>query len=69
MFENQKERSGVVENVAIIGAGIGGLATAIALLAKGIKVQVYEARSLRPVAAAAGLTLLPNGAGRPINWC
>ncbi len=46
--------------VAIIGAGIGGLATALALRKQGINVQVYEkARSLRPIGA--GLTLLPNG--------
>lgn len=62
MSENKSREfpSIVVEKVAIIGAGIGGLATAIALLKQGISVQVYEkARSLRPVGA--GLTLLPNG--------
>jgi salicylate hydroxylase len=46
--------------VAIIGAGLGGLSTAIALLQQGFEVQVYErAQSLRPVGA--GLTLFPNG--------
>ena len=46
--------------VSIIGGGIGGLATAAALLNKGFRVQVYErAQALRP--AGAGLTLLPNG--------
>ncbi|NEQ24663.1 MAG: NAD(P)-binding protein [Microcoleus sp. SIO2G3] len=46
--------------IAIIGAGIGGLATAIALMKKGFDVQVYEqAHALQPVGA--GLTLLPNG--------
>ncbi|MBD3886898.1 FAD-dependent monooxygenase [Phormidium tenue FACHB-886] len=46
--------------VAVIGAGLGGLSTAIALLKQGFEVQVYErAQSLRPVGA--GLTLLPNG--------
>jgi len=50
----------VVENVTIIGGGLGGLATAIALRNQGIDVQVYEqARELRPVGA--GLTLFPNG--------
>lgn len=47
-------------NISIIGGGIGGLATAIALLKKGFNVQVYErAQALRPIGA--GLTLTPNG--------
>ena len=47
-------------NIAIIGGGIGGLATAIALLKKGFKVQVYErAQALRSIGA--GLSLTPNG--------
>lgn len=47
-------------NIAIIGGGIGGLATAIALLKQGFNVQVYErAQALRPIGA--GLTLTPNG--------
>jgi 2-polyprenyl-6-methoxyphenol hydroxylase-like FAD-dependent oxidoreductase len=46
--------------VAIIGAGLGGLATAIALRRQGIDAQVYErARELRPIGA--GLTVAPNG--------
>ncbi len=50
----------VVEKVAIIGGGIGGLATAIALRKQGIDAHVYEkARELRPVGA--GLALNPNG--------
>ena len=50
----------VVEKVAIIGGGIGGLATAIALRKQGIDAHVYEkARELRPVGA--GLSLNPNG--------
>ncbi|MGL5942203.1 MAG: FAD-dependent oxidoreductase [Waterburya sp.] len=49
-----------VKNVAIIGAGLGGLACAIALRKQDIKVQVYEkAKKMRP--AGAGLGLLPNG--------
>lgn len=48
------------QNVAIIGAGLGGLACAIALRKQGFEVQVYEkARKFRP--AGAGLGLLPNG--------
>ena len=47
-------------NIAIIGGGIGGLATAIALRKHGFSVQVYErAQALRPIGA--GLTLTPNG--------
>lgn len=47
-------------NIAIIGGGIGGLATAIALLKHGFNVQVYErAQALRSIGA--GLTLTPNG--------
>ncbi len=47
-------------HITIIGGGIGGLATAAALTAKGFKVQVYErAHELKP--AGAGLTLSPNG--------
>ena len=50
----------VVEKVAIIGAGPGGLATAIALRQQGIDAHVYEkARELRPVGASVGLR--PNG--------
>ncbi len=47
-------------DIAIIGGGIGGLATANALLKKGFNVQVYErAQALRPIGA--GLSLTPNG--------
>ncbi|MGA7938066.1 MAG: FAD-dependent monooxygenase [Kovacikia sp.] len=46
--------------VAVIGAGLGGLATAIALRNQGIDIQVYEkARELQP--SGAGLSLFPNG--------
>lgn len=48
------------EKVAIIGAGPGGLAVAIALQKQGFNVQVYErAQEFRP--AGTGLGLLPNG--------
>jgi len=47
-------------NIAIVGGGIGGLATAKALLNKGFNVQVYErSQVLRPIGA--GLSLTPNG--------
>lgn len=48
------------EKIAIVGAGLGGLACAIALHKKGCNVQVYEkAQDFRPVGG--GLGLLPNG--------
>lgn len=48
------------ERIAIIGAGLGGLACAIALHKKGYNVQVYDkAQDFRPVGG--GLGLLPNG--------
>lgn len=47
-------------NISIVGCGIGGLATAIALIKHGFNVQIYEqAQALRPIGA--GLTLTPNG--------
>lgn len=47
-------------NISIIGGGIGGLATAIALRQHSFNVQVYErAEALRSIGA--GLTLTPNG--------
>ena len=47
-------------SISIIGGGIGGLATAIALRRHGFNVQVYErAQALRPIGA--GLSLTPNG--------
>lgn len=50
----------IVEKVAVVGAGLGGLATAIALRKQGFDVQVYEkAKEFRP--AGAGLGLAPNG--------
>ena len=46
----------VVKKVAIIGAGPGGLATAIALRKQGIDAHVYEkAREFRPVGGGVGL--------------
>ncbi len=46
--------------ISIIGGGIGGLATANALLKHRFNVQVYErAQAFRPIGA--GLTLTPNG--------
>ena len=48
-------------NVAIVGAGIGGLAAALALSARGIDVSVFEeAESARE--AGAGISIPPNAA-------
>jgi salicylate hydroxylase len=50
----------LIQKVAIIGAGPGGLAAAIALSHLGLDVQVYEkAQDFRP--AGTGLGLAPNG--------
>ncbi|MFN0160066.1 MAG: FAD-dependent monooxygenase [Burkholderiales bacterium] len=49
-----------MKNILIAGAGIGGLAAALALIRRGFSVAVYEqARELREVGA--GLQLSPNG--------
>ncbi|MBD2516035.1 FAD-dependent monooxygenase [Nostoc sp. FACHB-973] len=56
----QKLSKPIVKKVAIVGAGPGGLATAIALKSQGINVEVYEkAQEFRP--AGTGLGLAPNG--------
>ncbi|MFM9971986.1 MAG: FAD-dependent monooxygenase [Burkholderiales bacterium] len=46
-------------NIAIIGGGIGGLAAAVALRARGLEVAVYE-RSAELKEIGAGLRLTPN---------
>src|SRR5580658_2980561 len=46
--------------VAIIGAGIGGLAAAVALRQRGFEVELYE-RSARLEEVGAGLQIGPNG--------
>src|SRR5579871_2711670 len=46
--------------VIIIGAGIGGLAAAIALRQRGIDVEIFE-RSAKLEEAGAGLQIGPNG--------
>jgi salicylate hydroxylase len=45
--------------VAIVGGGIGGLATALAMTQAGFTVAVYE-RSAQLVDQGAGITLAPN---------
>src|SRR4030095_9109530 len=51
--------SHVEENVVIVGGGIGGLATAIALRQRGFEVAVFEqAQELREIGA--GLSVWPN---------
>jgi salicylate hydroxylase len=50
----------LTKRVVVVGAGLGGLAVAIALRKQGIDAQIYEkARELRPIGA--GLSLAPNG--------
>ena len=46
--------------VVVIGAGIGGLTTALALLKRGIDVEVYEQAS-RLGEVGAGIQISPNG--------
>jgi salicylate hydroxylase len=46
--------------IAVAGAGIGGLTTALALLAKGIEVEVFEQAS-QLAEVGAGLQISPNG--------
>jgi salicylate hydroxylase len=53
-------------HVAVIGGGIGGLSTALALAMQGASVVVYEqAPAIAEVGA--GLQITPNGA-RVLNW-
>ncbi len=51
----------MVMKIAIIGAGIGGLATALVLAQGGFSVEVYE-RASELVDQGAGITLAPNAA-------
>ncbi len=56
----------IVHDIIVIGAGIGGLATGIALAREGVTVRIYDrVRSLRPVGA--GISLWSNGV-KVINW-
>lgn len=63
-----------MSNVTIIGAGIGGLTTALALKQAGLDVEIYE-RAPELKAVGAGLSLWPNavkvlrrlGLGRALN--
>jgi 2-polyprenyl-6-methoxyphenol hydroxylase-like FAD-dependent oxidoreductase len=47
-------------DVAIIGAGLSGLALALALHQQSIKCTIYEAREA-PLNVGGGLMLVPNG--------
>jgi salicylate hydroxylase len=47
--------------IAIVGAGIGGLIAALALRARGLNVTVFE-RALSPREAGAGISIQPNAA-------
>jgi 2-polyprenyl-6-methoxyphenol hydroxylase-like FAD-dependent oxidoreductase len=53
-----------VTRVFVVGAGIGGLTTALALRGAGIETKVFErAAGLRELEAGHGLSLWPNGTG------
>ncbi len=55
-----KKQNNTSKKIVIIGAGLGGLATALALISQGFQVQIYEkAKAFRPVGT--GLGLSPNG--------
>jgi salicylate hydroxylase len=57
---SKKNSASLPMKIAIVGAGMGGLATAIALSKKGFDVQIYEkAHDLEAVGAS--LSLAPNG--------
>ncbi|KAF5977582.1 salicylate hydroxylase [Fusarium bulbicola] len=47
--------------VAIIGAGLGGIALALALHRRSIACRIFEARSVDSDVIASGVTLTPNG--------
>lgn len=60
MTPQQPFTQAVIHTATVIGAGLGGLACAIALRKQGINAQIYEqAQAFRPVGT--GLTLSPNG--------
>ncbi|KAK4497777.1 hypothetical protein PRZ48_010430 [Zasmidium cellare] len=50
-----------LNNVAVIGAGLGGCAIALALSQKHIPVTVYESRGREDKSLASGVLLTPNG--------
>ncbi|MBW4594568.1 MAG: FAD-dependent monooxygenase [Brasilonema angustatum HA4187-MV1] len=58
--QTEKLSKPIVEKIAIVGGGLGGLAAAVALQKQGFDVHVYEkAQEFRP--AGAGISLAPNG--------
>ncbi|KAK3675835.1 hypothetical protein LTR78_004476 [Recurvomyces mirabilis] len=53
--------AGLLENVAIIGGGLGGCALALALTTHDIPITIYEARGPDADTLTSGVVLTPNG--------
>ncbi|KAK4565343.1 hypothetical protein LTR86_003960 [Recurvomyces mirabilis] len=53
--------AGLLENVALIGGGLGGCALALALTAHDIPITIYEARGPGADTLTSGVVLTPNG--------
>ncbi|KXT00590.1 hypothetical protein AC578_3157 [Pseudocercospora eumusae] len=51
----------LIKDVAIIGAGLGGCALALALSQQDVPIKVYESRSKNSEVIPSGVTLTPNG--------
>ena len=59
--QNNPSQHGSKLHVAIVGAGIGGLATALAMLRAGLEVDLYEQAHILETLGA-GIHIGPNGA-------
>ena len=66
--KNDGEHIVDVKKIAIIGAGIGGLAAALALQRRGFRVAVYErAKEIREIGA--GVIITANARRDAGSWC
>ncbi len=60
----------LVQRVVVVGGGIGGLATGLALLRRGVDVRVVERAREYRAGVGAGFGLSPNGyAAWPASGC